>query len=761
MKEIFEPMSGELTLKYSPDKETKIIENPPRFLWIPATMDACSYTLEISQCESFEANDVLTYKEIPFNFFVPNKVFNPGKYYWRYNMKNMEGEETTFSRVREFDISENLPESPMPLHEERLNGKDTSHPRLWLDSEKLVEFKANKEKYCWDDFYKYSVEPYLNGEFPKEPDYYPNNQRQIHLWRGAYMTCQTMFLTVRNLSIAATVLDDETILKKAKEALLYVANWDTQGTTSRDYNDESSFRIAGAVCWGYDWLYNFLTEDEREFVLSKLIIRTQQVADHVMLNSKIHMFPYDSHAVRSLSSVITPCCIAMLSHYENAKLWLDYAIDYFNTVYTPWGGEDGGWAEGGLYWTTGMGFLIEAANLLKSYLNINLYARPFFSKTGDFPLHCYCWDTSRASFGDQSELGFKPGIKTGINVRQFAGVTGNKTYQWYYEQVKSINPYDDGKFSTKGWWDLYFDDMVYCYMYGNVPSEPPTDEPFIKHFRDIGWVAMHKNMSQPDKHIMLLAKSSKYGSISHSHGDQNSFLIHAFGQPLAIESGYYVGFNSTMHREWRRNTVSQNNIIFEGQGQYSGKDKFKQIAAHGKVLCAEQREDYLYTKLDACNAYVKADDSPLGVKYIREILFVQGSYFVVIDSIELEQPSSISWLIHGLHDIKIERNRFKIKSENAALHGEFAYCSSGALTLAKHFDFPNVDLKEWENDPTQCHLVATSKVSSKHKIITLLVPMLNEKEKYITSMIDDQGFSMAAYFMDEQKQFQFNVPKSF
>src|SRR5690606_25284682 len=147
----------------------------------------------------------------------------------------------------------------------------------------------------------------------------------------------------------------------------------------------------------------------------------------------------------------------------------------------------------------------------------------FFQKTGDFPLYCNSPDTTRASFCDQSTLGERPSLKTGFNMRHFAGITGNGLYQWYYEQTKKNDKDADKKFYNYGWWDFRFDELLYQHDYSTIALNIPTDHAIekIKWFRDIGWVAMHHRMDDPDNHIMLLTKSSNYGSISHSHGDQN------------------------------------------------------------------------------------------------------------------------------------------------------------------------------------------------------------------------------------------------
>ena len=149
------------------------------------------------------------------------------------------------------------------------------------------------------------------------------------------------------------------------------------------------------------------------------------------------------------------------------------------TVYSPWGDSDGGWAEGPHYWMTGMAYLIDAANMLKAFAGIDLYKRPFFQNTGDFPLYTKAPDTRRATFGDDSTMGDLPCLKIGYNLRQFAGVTGNGAYTWYLDEVKRNDPGTELAFYNYGWWDLNFDELVYLHDFGAVTATSPSDLPTI------------------------------------------------------------------------------------------------------------------------------------------------------------------------------------------------------------------------------------------------------------------------------------------
>ncbi|MGG1554083.1 DUF4962 domain-containing protein [Paenibacillus ferrarius] len=761
---LYEPQSGVLTVQYEPNEQTVLLENPPRFTWIPAKLEHDRYVLQISSSVTFEEGETRTIQPILYNLYTPDEVLEPGTYYWRYALLEDGGSQTAWSKIRRFEVAADLPETPLPSRTRRYVETSMQHPRLWLQAAEVESFRAQLVKdpaYCgFDDFYEKSVKIWADREPVAEPLPYPGNKRVAKLWRQMYMDTQEALYGVRHLAVAGKLLGDEALLDRAREWLQHVASWDPDGTTSRAYNDEASFRTAGAIAWGYDWLYDRLTEDERTQVRRVLMARTRQIAQHCIEHSKIHHVPFDSHAVRSLSSVLVPCCIVLLHEEPEVREWLDYTLEYYACLYSPWGGEDGGWAEGPMYWTTGMAFVTEAMNLLVKYTGINFYKRPFFKKTGDFPLYVFSPDTLRCSFGDQSTLGDPVSLKTGFNIRQFAGMTGNGLYQWYYERVRETDTDAEMKFYNYGWWDFRFDEMVYRHDYPQIEAVAPTDENIepVKWFRDIGWVAFHSNMADPENHIMLLTKSSPYGSVSHSHGDQNGFLLHAYGEPLAIESGYYVAFNSTMHMKWRRQTRSTNNILVDGLGQYAEKDKVLNMAAGGVVEIAEQRKGYGYSRSNATAAY--KEHVPYLDRYIRELYFF-GTYVVVVDHIDLAQAGSVDWLFQTLNEMKVNEQTFTVQGRKADMDGRFVYCSSGELTLTQEQSFTDIDLSEIEGLPTQWHLKATTKAARSHRIATLLVPIKHGEPKYVSYFMDDQGFDVHIYFTEDGRTHRVEVPKAY
>ena len=761
-----EPKAGRLTIQYGPKEGAAISENPPRFSWLPVIEDEAQYVLRLSTDSAYADAKTHVYSGITLNFFTPDQAFPAGDYLWSYAVCDpATGEATSaWSSNRSFTIAEALPETPLVGRKSRFSAATRAHPRLWLTPDRLSTFRKEIGKdaaHCtWATFFEKSVLPWMDRDIIPEPEGYPNNVRVAPIWRQTYIDCQELLYAIRHLAIGGKVTQDEALLARAKEWLLSAAAWNPTGTTSRSYTDEWAFRVNLALAWGYDWLHDVLTAEERDLVRTALLARTKETADHVIKNANIQLFPFDSHAVRAVSAVLMPAAIALLDDAPEAEGWLNYAVEFLFTVYSPWGDSTGGWAEGPHYWMTGMAYLIDAANLLKSYTGINLYERPFFQKTGDFPLYTKAPDTRRATFGDDSTMGDLPAVKIGFNLRQFAGVTGNGAYQWYYEEIKRTNPGTEMAFYNWGWWDFNFDELAYQTDFPIIKAAPPADDDQFRWFKGVGWVAIQHRIHEADNHIQFVMKSSPYGSISHSHGDQNAFCLAGFGEDLAIQSGHYVAFNSTMHQKWRRQTHSKNAILVNGKGQYAGKDKIRAMQSTGQITEAEDRGDHVFIRGDATSAYQTM--SPEITSVLRDIYFVNNEYFVIVDSVDANKPVEIDWLLHVNAPMSLGDTTFRYTGEKAGFYGKFLWSEAGSPTLTQETGFPEVDPSEVEGLPVSTRLKATFPAAIRHRVATLLVPYSLSAPRRIFSFLDDQGYDCDLYFTDaDDRSFKVVVPKTF
>lgn len=747
-----QPAPGRLTIRYRPDADDRIAETPPRFSWLPDIDRTAEYVLRVSRDPGFPKAKTEVWTGIPLNFFTPDRAFEPGTWHWSYALWEPEAGKraSDWSAVRSFEIGADLPQTPLPSRTARREAASRAHPRLWLTPETLGNLRetvaTSPESWGWDRFWRASVLPWMDVPVMEEPLGYPGNRRTAEVWRQTYIACQELLYAIRHLAIGGQVSRDAAMIDRAKAWLLAAAAWDPQGTTSRGYSDEWAFRVNAALAWGYDWLHDELDEAERARVRDALVARTRDTADHVIRNANIGLCPFDSHAVRAVSAVLVPASIALLHEAEEAQDWLDFAVEFLFTVYSPWGDADGGWAEGPHYWMTGMAYLIEAGTLLRNYIGLDLFARPFFRRTADFPVFTRAPHTRRATFGDDATLGDALSLKMATNVRHFAGVTGNPAWQWYHDRVRAADTGTEKAFYNWGWWDFNFDDLVFAHDHAPVEPAPPDPADRLRHFRGIGWVCIQNRPDDLTRHVQFNFKSSPFGSISHSHADQNAFCLSAFGEDLAIRSGHYVAFGSSMHRDWQRQTRSKNAVLIDGQGQYAGDDKARAIRAAGRILHVDETAERILMSGDATAAYAEVDSAIRSV--LREIHFVHDSFFVIVDTVEASRAVTLDWLLHAPAEMALGPETFRYEGPRAGFYGQVLYCEAGTPTLSQETGFPGVDPAEIAGLETSTCLKVQCPAARRHRLATLLVPYPADAPRRVFSFLDDQGFAANLYFTD-------------
>ena len=272
-----EPKAGRLTIQYSPTAATELTENPPRFMWIPVIDDDARYVLRVSTDPSFPKNNTHVFENLPLNFFTPDTVLDAGDYHWTYATWDADAPSSQWSSTRSFTIVQGLVETPLPPRAQRLANVAMDHPRLWMTNDRLGDFvaavKADPDHCTWSTFYTKSVLPWMDRDIIREPAGYPDHKRTAAVWRQTYIDLQEVWYAIRHLAIGGRVTGDAAMTARAKEWLLEAASWDPMGVTSRAYTDEWAYRVCNAIAWGYDWLYNDMSDDERAIVRTALLAR--------------------------------------------------------------------------------------------------------------------------------------------------------------------------------------------------------------------------------------------------------------------------------------------------------------------------------------------------------------------------------------------------------------------------------------------------------------------------------------------------------
>lgn len=185
--------------------------------------------------------------------------------------------------------------------------------------------------------------------------------------------------------------------------------------------------------------------------------------------------------------------------------------------------------------------------------------------------------------------------------------------------------------------------------------------PQSRHFQDVGWVSMHSALGDPENDIMLSFKSSPYGSFSHSHADQNTFIINAYGENLAINAGYREYHRSQMHKYYTRQTISKNNILINCHGQ-----EVQDKSSTGKIVRFENTDRYTWTTGDATVAFnTLSRKGKEVVSALRDVVFIDKRYFIIRDHVQLVSPGRLDWLLHAEHPIEYDVREGQVDIHNA------------------------------------------------------------------------------------------------
>jgi hypothetical protein len=167
--------------------------------------------------------------------------------------------------------------------------------------------------------------------------------------------------------------------------------------------------------------------------------------------------------------------------------------------------------------------------------------------------------------------------------------------------------------------------------------------PSYRFFRDVGWVSLHSALGRSADDIQVTFKSSPYGSFSHSHADQNAFILNAYGEGLAINSAYREFHRSPHHQQWTWQTKSKNDLLIDGLGQ-----KVQDKKATGKITRFETSPRYIWTTGDATVAYQSGQKENGKIQRVtRDLVFIDQRYVILRDRVVLASSGTLSWLLHA------------------------------------------------------------------------------------------------------------------
>ncbi len=610
--------------------------NPPALIW-RHDETAESYLVEFSPTADF-TGEVVRVPGVRMPFYNHDQPFAFGTWFWRYSVVRPTGAISQPGPVRSFRVTGDSVALPVPSSTTLLASLP-GHPRIFTRPEELDAFRARRlgiGREAWAAIQVkadalLSLKPTRPALIPL-PEKLPDHRQQVfHVAENAARVPENYRILdlgrdaerANLLSLAWLISGDERYARAARDWALFVAgfrlDYHLKTVAERGQHDSVVYAYekgVTAIAFTYDRLVGILSPEERRALLDHVEYHGEAAFHWIRDVMKIHLEYQDSHAQQCMHALL-PASLALAGDSAKANDWLSYLVpQYANRV--AWMSDDGGYFEGQSY-SFKFTYILEALLALRSATGIDIFKKPAIRNAGDFWLYCMSLNYWWPHGGDNLPLINPYGnLGDAYISATLASSTGNRPVQWWSEAV----PADPSH-------------IPFSYLAATgVQPQPPVAVAQAKAFRDTGQVAAFARFYDHGA-PRIFFRSSAWGGDSHAHADQNSFVLHAGGEVLAADVGYYSYFGDENYNYVSAQTIAHNAILVDGQGQSND------LAGKGAITAFFNSPDYVFFAGDASGAY-----GPALTRFRRDVLYLRPDVWVMADELRAPNPSAWSWVLN-------------------------------------------------------------------------------------------------------------------
>ena len=673
--------------------------DPPSFALLPPRgwkPGVCTFTLEYARTADFKNAERVT--GLDRCMYIPKKLFGPGKWFWRYGVETAKG--VVWSKTRQFTVAKDAQNDLWPDLDTAIARIPKKHPRLYVTPDMVPEIRRRAQsgplKAVVDEMKAWMDAKAIGKPLIPEPPYLPKNvsaTERLKVYTKIFTTTRPDQHKMNICALLYLLTGDKKYGEEARRRIKYFfVDWDPEGPTSLYNNDEPAMWIMRWGVCAYDWTWDVFTPEERAQIERSIAIRAKQNYD-VLRRKPMDSNPYESHANGYLM-ILGEAAIELLPEHPEMKEYLDYSLTIFRTAAPTYGTPDGGWNEGSGYWCYTIDRMLRFVAVNQKALGIDLMKKPFFRNTGYYPMIGWPAKSRQTSFGD----GAVPRLQADM-LRICAALTGNADF---------LKPARDIQMTKlpMSIWAAVIDGF----------DPPATDVgrlPKAWLFEGIGFVAMRTDLRDFDNDVGLLFQCNPFGSVSHHHNSQNCFMIEAYGEPLAISSGYYDFYSSPHHGGWTRETKARNGITYDG-----GRGQIRGGQAAGRITRFETGPDFDIAVGDAKNAY------PGFVRAERTVVHVRPGFFVLHDRCEAKTEHVFEYNLHAFKPGELDEKSQTITLKMPKAELQVRFFASAPWKFRSFDKFPIAPQRaKPEQRPEQWHAVASAPEKAKSlDLVTVLLP---------------------------------------
>jgi hypothetical protein len=543
------------------------------------------------------------------------------------------------------------------------------HPRVYMtqaDIEALKE-KSKTQKELWQ------VVVSRVRALTVEPPPAPAQERRVQNEVG---------IGIAEAAFVYKITGDKKYLDAAKKYIEAAISYDTWGYTYNKPNvDLAAGHLLYGMGWGYDLLYNDLTESERARYREKLVKQARLLYDFFKPKSGKTYAYSQNHTFIPISGLAVTA-YALMDEVPEAKEWAATSRAIFDRVLATYS-EDGYFYESMEYWIFSTPWLVHYMDAHLKATGENLYeTTPGLKLAHKYVSHItlpgaefnfdfgdiYAGPVTRARKGADYERERLNGkFRTNYNILyNLASRYTNGEAQGVADWVKSRGQVNAEEFWTFIWYNPA------------IKSVPITEQPTAHYFKDhevVFWrdswnddaTAFAFKAGPPEGHSAT-SKVKAFPdwrlSSGHAHPDAGGFIIWSKGRYLTGDSGY-AGVPLTEHH---------NTVVFDGKGQGkegNGHDAFADVSYDrmDRIRLAD-------VKFDSSKLTITADLAPayepeIGVEtFVRKFTFTAPGEFLIEDDIRTSKPVKITSYFHSDTAIAERVERFEFELGKPSLYVE-------------------------------------------------------------------------------------------
>lgn len=722
-----------------PADDSMATTNPPALVWRhDATAE--SYTVEFSPARDF-SRGVQRVKQISLPFYNHDTVLAPGTWFWRYFVVRPGGAVSSPGPVRSFRVTAGSTPLPVPSGPALL-ARLPGHPRIFVRPEGLAAFRERRHalgKEAWTQI-KAKADA-LVGLQPAPPALapmpakLPAHRQQVFRVEGGvglvpagYGRAELARDAERAnlLSLAYLISGDEIYAEAARRWALFVApfrlDYHLKTVAERGQHDSVVYAYekgVTAIAFTFDRIAARLSAAERRALLDHVEYHGEAAYHWLRHVIRIHLDYQESHGQQCMHTLLSTA-LAVAGDAAKAGDWLTYLVpQYANRI--AWTSDDGGYFEGQSY-SFKFTYILEALAALRTATGIDIFQKPAIRHAGDFWLYCMSLNYWWPHWGDNLPL-INPYGNMGDAYLSalLAASTGNRPLQWWSESVPadpSILPFS------------------YLSATGLRPL-PPIAVAQARVFPDTGVVAAYDRFYDHGGTRMFF-RSSPWGGHSHAHADQNSFVLHAGGEILAADVGYYTYYLDDHHGRISTQTLAHNSVLIDGQGQT------KDLAGRGEIAAFFNSPGAVFFAGDASHAY-----GPALNRFRRDVLFLRPDLFVVADELGAGTPGVWSWVLNTFDAPVIDRDQreFIVAQRGIRLWGRHVFPASLRYTSGNERKYPLLT-RQWsrytEAFPEPWRMRVETEKTAQTNFLTVLQPFRADTGRHATvTQSLEQGATLA------------------